>query len=281
MNTGTPTPSSFRAHLQEELLDRCRKNKRYSLRSFAQSLKIGSSDLSKIIHGKRGISPTMLTRLGRRLDLDPELLEVYRKQLKTSSKAKNSDVKIPDDASYRNLSLEMFYVVSDWYPLAILEMTKIRGFVSDPAFIARCMGITVNEVMIAIERLTALGMMSIDQNGNMIDCAGSTTAVTPDYTDVAKRKYQKQILTKAIEAVDSIPVHQRDQSSMLMAVDSSKLPEARQLIKEFRRKLCALMEAGPERDQVMFLSVSLFPVVDPSASVHSLELNQNFKGVLQ
>ncbi len=255
-------PADFRALLQEELLDRCKKNPRYSLRSFAHSLKVGSSDLSKIIHGKRGLSDEMIVRLATRLDLDPKAIEEFRVAARDQGK-KRQGAKAA--SGYANLSLDAFRVISDWYPLAILEMTKVEGFDPSPKVIARRLGLTVNEVTIAIERLVRLGMLEVGEDGRMTDLAGSTSGVTPDYTDAAKRKYQKQILAKASQAIDEVPIAHRDQSSMLMAVDTAKLDEARVLIKDFRRKLCALLESGDQKDQVMFLSVSLFPVLgDPS-----------------
>lgn len=262
MTKANAKPADFRALLQEELLDRCKKNPRYSLRSFAQALKVGSSDLSKIIHGKRGLSDEMIVRLGTRLDLDPKAIEGFRASAKDRGKKRKGATAAPD---YATLSLDAFRVISDWYPLAILEMTKVQGFDPSPRAIAKRLGLTVSEVTIAIERLVRLGMLEVQEDGRMLDLAGSTSGVTPDYTDAAKRKYQKQILEKAIQAVDEVPMSERDQSSMLMAVDTAKLEEARVLIKDFRRKLCALLESGDEKDQVMFLSVSLFPVLgDPS-----------------
>lgn len=255
-------PADFRSLLQEELLERCQKNPRYSLRSFAQSLQVGSSDLSKIIHGKRGLSDEMLVRLGTRLDLDPKMIEGYRATAPDKGKKRQGATV---DKGYATLALDAFRVISDWYPLAILEMTKVAGFNPAPKAIAKRLGLTVSEVTIALERLQRLGLLEITADGRLIDLAGSTTGVTPDYTEAAKRKYQKQILEKALKAVDDVPIAQRDQSSMLMAVDTTKLDEARMLIRDFRRNLCALLESGEQKDQVMFLSVSLFPVLgDPS-----------------
>lgn len=257
MTTATEKPRDFRQRLQEELLDRCRKNRRYSLRAFAQALRVPSSDLSKILHGKRGISDTMLTHLAKRLDLEPEDIERYRAA--NSAKRARKGAKAAD--GFETLTLDAFHIISDWYPLAILEMTKVEGFVPSADIIARRLGVTVSEVTIAVERLMRLGMLEVKDDGTMVDLAGSTSAATGVYTDLAKRKYQKQILQKALAAVDDVPVEKRSQSSMLMAVNTAKLADARDLIKDFRRRLCALLEDGP-RDQVMFLSVSLFPVLD-------------------
>ena len=44
-----------------------------------------------------------------------------------------------------------------------------------------------------------------------------------------------------------------------MAISTAKLSEARKLIMDFRRKLCAFLEDG-QRDAVYRLNVQLFPL---------------------
>jgi hypothetical protein len=45
-----------------------------------------------------------------------------------------------------------------------------------------------------------------------------------------------------------------------MAIDVSRLPEAKARIRDFRRELCAFLQDGRPRQRVYELSLSLFPV---------------------
>lgn len=56
----------FVIYLQKEYERRRRKNENYSLRAFARNLGIGSSDLSKIMSGRRAVTTAMIKRLSRR-----------------------------------------------------------------------------------------------------------------------------------------------------------------------------------------------------------------------
>lgn len=257
-----PKLSDFRSLLQQELLQRCKANPRYSLRAFAQFLRLESSALSKILAGKRAISPAMFDRLAKRLALDPsEAARLRPARLRRrgllESAAQREDSVAPD---YRELSLDLFQTISEWYHYAILELTRTKGFVSEPRWVARALGLTVSEVNIAVQRLQRLEMLRIDSHGRWIDESGAVTNIQDEFTSIALRKLQRQVLEKAMIALEEVPITQRDQTSMTMAIDSRRLPEAKTRIAKFRRELCAYLKSGSPYDRVYHLSVSLYPV---------------------
>jgi len=252
------TTSDFRILLQNELAARCTSNPRYSLRAFAKHLGVGSSDLSKFIRRKRQLSETTLLRLANRLGLAPEKTEHYRQAL-SGVKTKSSE--------YHQVSMDQFHLVSDWYHFAILELIKVKGFRPEPAWVAHRLGISVSEVNIAVQRLMRLGYLEISARGKWLDKVGSTSTVNMEYTTLAKRLLQKQILEKAMQALEEVEFERRDQSAILMAVNSKNLPAARALAAKFRRDLSALLEKGNRKDQIYYLTVSLFPVLKSGGGV--------------
>lgn len=74
--------ADVKAHLKRELKRRCRTNPRYSLRAFADSLRISSAFLSEVLSGKHNVSETMLLRIGERLKLNEEELKQAQESLK-------------------------------------------------------------------------------------------------------------------------------------------------------------------------------------------------------
>lgn len=250
----------FREILQDELINRCRKNPSYSLRAFAKSLNIGSSSLSKLIHKKRNLSRAMLMKLANRLEIDPASLANYQYNLRGSKKVQNGNGTAAD--KYREILSDSFQLVSDWYPLAILELSRCAGFKTNPRWIAKRLGLTLNQVNIAVQRLQRLGLLEILDNDNWKPCPDGTTSIYNESSDVARRRHQRQILERAIHALDNFPVEKRDQTAMLMAVNSKRIKAAKQRIKKFRRSLCSFLENGGPRDEVYYLSVSLFPVTN-------------------
>jgi hypothetical protein len=243
----------FRLLIQHELLERCRKNPKYSLRAFSRSLGIGSSALSDMLNGKRTITSRMKQRLGLALGLSLEEIRSYQA---------NSPAMEPASPSFQQLALDTFAVISDWYHYAILELMKIPGFKNDPAWIARSLGLTKNEANAAAERLIRIGLIKVGASGEWFDTSGgfSTNIIDSKLTSAAAKKLQKQILEMSIQALEQISPESRNHTSMTIAAHPRDLPDAIEQIKKFRRDLCAFLERDGNPTQVYQLGISLYPV---------------------
>jgi uncharacterized protein (TIGR02147 family) len=246
----------FRRLLQDELVRRCNANPRYSLRSFARSLAVDYSVLSKIIRGERKPGMRAVTSLSEKLGLSPS--EISELILTEQKKAADDDSVSSD---YRQIQEDTFRILSDWYYFAILELTHIDGFSADPRWIGQRLGLTVNEVNIAIERLLRVNLLKKGPRGKLTDnSAGKTTTLDTKSTAAVHRDFQKRILTKALQAMDEVQPELRDQSSMTFAVSQKKITGAKDKIKKFRRELAEYLRSGDSHDEVYCLSVSLFPM---------------------
>lgn len=250
--------TDFRLYLQDELLKRCRNNSSYSLRSFARSIQINPSSLSRILRGQRAISETIKEKLGCRLGLSP----VELTQFKTTPVKRDSNYTSVSNSTmdFNQLSLDVFSVISDWYHYAILELTYLHHFKSDPKWIARTLGITVSEVHVAKERLTRLGILKITKKGTWVNHSGNHTNISEDMKASAYRKLQKQVLEMAIKALEEVPIEQRDQSSLTVAIHTKRLPAAIERITQFRREFNSFLEQDSKRDHVYQLGISFYPV---------------------
>jgi plasmid maintenance system antidote protein VapI len=260
------SPGDFRRFLQQELVRRCRGNPRYSLRSFARALSIEPSALSKILRGRRAVTPAMFASLSQKLALTAEQAEALRPAqpvLRALARGAGGDEPAePSDSGYRQLTLDTFHLISDWYHYAILELTAVRQFEPDARWVARALGLSVAEAQEAVERLVRLGFLKVER-GRWVDCSDSVTTVGNEFTAAAFRQLQRQVLEMALGALEDVPLEQRDQSSMTMAINSRRLPEAKERIKRFRRQLCAFLQAGGSKDRVYQLGISLYPVSRP------------------
>lgn len=248
LKTKTAIDGDFRLFLQTELLEHCRKNPSYSLRSFARKLKVNPATLSHLLRGNRPITAATRTKLALAMGLTPE--EISRFEASTPLK-------------FQPLVLDQYATVAEWHHDAILELTRVRGFRSDAKWIAKRLGLTASEVNIAIERLLRLGILSKSPGGELKPCDQdmSTVAVTQELTSAALRTYQKAILEKSSAAVDSVPLERRSHTSMTMAIDPRDLAEAKERIKKFRRELCEFLQReGVVPLQVYQLGIGLFPL---------------------
>lgn len=250
MDLSEGTPQEFRLYLQQELSKRCKNNPHFSLRAFARTLDVEVSSLSKILNGKRSLSRKMLHRISSQLGLSPERVNYFEEKLKPRKRKK---------MEFTQLTLDMFTVISDWYHYALLELVTLKDFDPSHAWIAKRLGITVSEVNFAVERLQRLGMLEIEGD-RWQQSSGHLTTIGSNFTASALKKLQNQILAQAQESLQSTKIERRDQSAMTMAIDSSKLEEAKQRITKFRRDMCAFLQDSNAKDEVYQLSISLFPV---------------------
>jgi Ni,Fe-hydrogenase I small subunit len=245
----------FRLWLQRQFTERCKRNARYSLRAFAKSLDIDASSLSQILGAKRPLSKKAMLSICEKLSATPKDLGSFG--------LVQSNQNFDDDSM--QVSVDTFSVMADWYHYALLELTYVSGFKADPKWIAKKLSISVEEAKTATERLKRLGLL-FEENGSLIKSSKFLTNQSSVNTSGAHRELQKQVITKALLAVEECPAEQKDITSMTMAIDVSNLDKARDVIRKFRRELCALLEEG-DQSQVYNLGIQLYPISKKEESV--------------
>lgn len=251
--TGTQI-TDFRSLLQHELVTRCQKNPRYSLRSFAKSLQIEPSALSQIINGKRPLTSKMKLRLGSALGLSIHEINKIPLRREETEEARTW--------TYQHLSLDTFAIISDWYHYAILELTYVQGFKPDALWISKRLGITKSEANIAIERLFRLELLKKNDKGLWVDTSenGSLTHIHPTLSSTGAKKYQKQLLDLSSRSLFEDPIEKRNHTSATFCFDTDDLPYAIEEISKFRRKFANMFQPKNEAKQVYQLQISLFPL---------------------
>ena len=244
--------SRARLLLQRELMRRCKEKPGYSLRAFARFLDMDPTALSRILSGKRRVTKGVLKKITPKLGLDPL----------TVSHLANEQVESSKEQEYIQISQDTFEAIGNWYYLAILEMTHLKGFKGDYDWIARSLGITKTEVAIAVETLDRLGMLTINPDGTWADHFDKMESLPDSFTSAGQRAFQAQVLNKAIDALNNLPLTARDQTAITFAADSNSLPEAKKMLKKFRREVNRFMQRSNQCDTVYVMTVSLFPVTE-------------------
>lgn len=263
------TENDYRQILKGELEKRCAKNARYSLRAFARDLGMGSARLSEVLNGKGGMSREKAESIADTLAFGADEKEYFcnlvesaharspiKKELATARLAKFKHVE------YGSLEIDHFKVISDWYHFAILELTEIQGFKSDPRWIALALGIQEIEAKLALERLVRLGFLELKRKRYVQ--TKTFLAVSSAIPAEAIRKFHRQILQKALEAIDLQKIDQRDLGAMTMTVHLKDVPRLKEKIKTFRKELNQLAQATPNRNSVYCFSTQLFELTNRS-----------------
>lgn len=258
---------TYRAYLQREFSSRTRRNGSYSLRAFARDLAIPASKLSEVLSGRCGLSAKSASRIAGKLQLTPAETDLFvtlvecehnRSQAgKTAARARLNALQAQDQFS--ELGLDRFRIISDWQHFAILELTHVADFQSDPKWIALKLGISETDAATAIARLLEFGLLERDHNGSLKD-AQADLATPSGIPSRELREHHSQILHKADEALEKYPIQERDFSAITMAIDPEKMEEARNYLKEFRRMFCKDIQSSKNKRRVYCLGIQFFPM---------------------
>jgi uncharacterized protein (TIGR02147 family) len=196
-----------------------------------------------------------LESMGKRLGLNESVIEAY-KQNESGRKGVASGRE--QGVRAFQFDLDTFQLVSVWYHQAILELTHTRGFQTDSRWIARRLGISVDEVNVAIQRLLRLGLLELSTRTAWTDKSGDAEFQSPTLTSAAGRRVNHEIHELACEAVTRTPADRQVHSHMMIAIDSSQLPQLQKAANEFMRKVRRLLATSDEKDEVYQIQVSMF-----------------------
>lgn len=236
--------------LKKELERKQARNGAYSLRSFSRDLELDPSNLSKIMSYQKNIGPILRLKIGRKLGFDSNDIDGWLKPTDNTN---------THDENYNKHGMDVFKVISEWHHYALLEYFKLKNAASEYKSIATSFGLKTKTVSESIQKLVELGLL-IKVGNTFIPADEASSSILDVKTSKPHRDQQVQILEGAIDALKNIPVKARSQSSVTVAVDSGKLDEARELIKNFRRDLSRLLSTSENLDSVYQLSISLYPV---------------------
>lgn len=253
----------YRVFLKSILSRRQRKNSSYSMRAMARDLHMSASNISEVLNGKKNLSLKRASAICDKLSLNSSessiFVDLVIKEQQGSAPLKEivlERLKLNQaNREYTVQDKNIFQYISNWYHSAILELIETKDFRNSTEWISDQLNISQEKVLTTIERLLKLGLLKKSANSYKRMNVGLTTTcdIPSDYI----REYHDQVLDKAKDALQTQSVEERDFSNMMMAIDPSLIPEAKEKIKEFRRELCEFLESG-EKKEVYSLSLQLF-----------------------
>ncbi len=235
-----------------------------SLRQFARNFGVSAAYLSRILAGKRKIPLSRVEQICERIDAPKDWKKLFRlvaafegskggEQNDFRKQIKLLTTKHPE---YSMVSDACFQIICGWHHAAIIELTKINGFKSEPAWISARLGISLMDTQLAIDRLLRFGML-VEVRGK-IKAAAAGFAV-PDISSSAIKKFHEMMLGKALHALKYTPVSQRNFQSSIVASSKAKMVEANLRINHFLDELTHWLESG-EQDCLYAVGIQAFPI---------------------
>lgn len=194
--------------------------------------------------------------MGRKLGLNETLIESYQHGSKQTRPKKQTDTAVRDF----QFDLDTFQLLSAWWHQAILELIHTREFKTDSRWIARRLGISIDDVNIALQRLLRLGLLEMAASDRWIDKSGDAEFQTSVLPATAAQRVNQEVHELAIETLKQTPTESQVHANMVVAIDLKKLPELRAAAEQFMNEVRSLIEDSNTRDEVYQVSVSFFPL---------------------
>jgi len=254
----------YRDILKEDFLLRVKKNSQYSIRAFSRDIGISASFLSQILNQQRRLSEISGRTISQRLNWPEKKQWLFLKLIQLEkSECSQLREEILDQINkftqpvikFKNLELEKFKYISEWYHLALIELMEIKGFISDPKWIAKKLDIKHDQVIMAIKRLHYLGLIDI-KNKKYIKKFDNQIQ---DVSSSALKTFHQTMINKALKAITEQAYNRRHISAITFAINENKLDEAKMKITQFRKEMNELLVTG-EKTSVYQLNIQLFEI---------------------
>jgi transcriptional regulator with XRE-family HTH domain len=177
----------FRDRLKEALAAKRAANPRYSLRAFAQFLKADHSTLSQILRGNRPAPARQIRAWCARLRLSAEEATAY-----IVAEHAPDIVTTRRQAQLHHWTAEALAITTELEHWEILRLVRQPNFRADSRWIAARIGVSVDQVNIAISRLFRLRLMEAKSRGKWNDLTGLPRLTERDFRRVALARVREK-----------------------------------------------------------------------------------------
>jgi uncharacterized protein (TIGR02147 family) len=252
------------------------QQKSFSIRQLARQLKIKApSALTMVMRGERQPSPELAHKVATWLRL-PKAEADFLEALVALQRASNVEEQSRIAATIRklrpsthiNYRMDAIEMMTRWYAIVILEMTRLADFQDNVKKIKTQLGTVVTEDMVeaALKALKKHKLVKADRNG-VIRKAADVLRSTVNIPSLAIRSFHKQVLLRAHTAIDQQAIDERYFTSLTIAIPRSKIKIAGELISRFRDQFMAEMTGDEQTpEEIYHLAVQFFRATENSIS---------------
>lgn len=261
---------NYRAFLRD-LYESYKETKpHFSYRYFSQKAGFRSPNFLKlVIEGKRNLSPESIEKFTNALKLGKKEAEFFRvlvhlNQARTVGEKKIYAEQLMQFRPFRYiypLRQDQYRYYTEWYNIAIRELTMLPEFSQDPAWIAKRLvpPISPQQAQKALDLLLQLGLLKGDESGRLVQ-TDAFISTGDEVTSTSVANYHRSMIRMGAEALDRFPGPARDISSVTMALSDKSFEEIKALIQRFRKELLAIADQDQSPEGVYQVNFQLFPL---------------------
>lgn len=261
--------NDYRSFLKAAFESRKQQQRNFNLARWARLLSLkSSSTLIMILNGERNPGTRLVEGFIQDLRLTQQEADHFRNLVNLEKAQSNPHLRallleqmpVMKSPNRQLIQMKYFRMVSQWYFLAIRELASLPNFKEDPEWIQKRLRFDVpkNEIAEALEVLLATELLQRDEEGRLVYPSSVTT--TFDVPDDGIKRFHQGAFELAKEAVEKVPVAEREMLNATFTCKTDKLPAIKRRIREVLEDFGALTEG--ECDSVFMLQIGCFPLTE-------------------
>ena len=237
--------------LHNILKERRERNQNYSIRAFARDLKISSGRLSDILNQKYIPGASIASRIVETLNLNEEEGKVLQQIIESSQKSKK------ELGGAHQLREDELSMIADWHHYAILNLMETNNYRDEFSWIADRLNLSEQMVKDSFKKMLSLGLIKICDGKHVPTHKNVTT--THNIPSSVLREANRQAIVQSLYSLEHDASDIRDITSIVLPINMANLPKAKEMARDFRRKVATLLEEG-EKTEVYNICVQIVPV---------------------
>lgn len=264
----------YRRFLRDFYIEKKSKGAGFSYRNFSRRAGISAPNYLKlVIDGQRNLSQDMAGKFAGACGLEKRAAQYFVdlvafNQATPGEERESAYRRLTSNKTYREArTLDVHHASyhSEWYIPAIRELAHHDDFRADPEWIACRMWppIKAQEAQKALDVLMALGMLvpTEGEHGEKSVRLGEALVTTgPELQRFHIAQYHRMMMRQASDAIDQVPPHDRDISSLTLCLTPGSIARMKERIQRFRQELLELSALEEHPSQVVQLNMQLFPL---------------------
>lgn len=240
----------------------------YSYRMMGDKLGLDSSYLYRILQKKQHL-PThalpaakeILALSGRQAEYFDLLYSIALTKDKNKREELTTKILSLQDVNRHSLQQAELKVIENWWIPVVRAYLELNGGVLNYKKIASDIfpPITESQAKDAVETLLEVGLLKKLASGR-VALTNSHLTIGGIEKSKAVRNFQREVLNLAAESLESVPVQERNISTLTLSVDQSCFDDLTEMLREFRRLVQKRVDESKSPDKVMQLSMAFYPV---------------------
>jgi len=220
------------------------------MRAFARDIEVNPGRISQYFDDHRAITKTVANKISAKLNLDESQKNYFLHLIATDERERRGD-------HLRMIEADELSMIVEWYHDALIALISTTGFKNDFDWMSERLGVPVPLIKASWDRLVRVGFITEVNDKVVLEPTPMTTS--SGIPNEFLRLSHKDSLMNIIDNLDRVHVDKRDMSMITLAIDSKKIPKAKEMIKVFRRKLANYLAQG-KKDRVYTINIQLFPL---------------------